>query len=161
MDAKLAKVNYRCHAEETKAKQGSFHKSCGNSTCPPQNMFLSPRGSPRRPFFYHATNMDARLSNSFNRCIRGLSLQKKPKLSHHKTQTKGSKSSFSRSVEMAWNVAGWPWETIHGECVQRDEIAKLFFDAVETRFTEIKPSSKSWTKDWLEGFSDSNTGKRW
>lgn len=65
---------------------------------------------------------------------------------------------------MAWNVAGWPWETIHGECVQRDEIAKLFFDAVETRFTEIKPSSKSWTKDWLEGFSDlirGRDGKNW
>ena len=122
---------------------------------------LSQRGSPRQPCFYHTTKMDARLSNSFNRCICGLSLQKKPNLWHYKTQTKGLKSSLSRSVEMAWNVAAWPWETIPGECVQRDEIAKLFFDAEGImRFTEIKPSSKSWTKDWLKGFSDSNTGKR-
>lgn len=132
-------------------------KTCSSAE---SKCLLFQRGSLRQPCFYHTTKMAARLSNSFNRCICGLSLQKKPNLWHYKTQKKGLKSSLSRSVEMAWNVAAWPWETIPGECVQRDEIAKLFFDAEGMRFTEIKPSSKSWTKDWLKSFSDSNTGKR-
>lgn len=92
-------------------------KTCSSAE---SKCLLFQRGSLRQPCFYHTTKMAARLSNSFNRCICGLSLQKKPNLWHYKTQKKGLKSSLSRSVEMAWNVAAWPWETIPwGVCPKR------------------------------------------